>query len=203
MKTILLVAISVISMLSTIAQSSKRENRSALAVSVGAGVDYYYGPGDQNFGKFNNDRVNWQANTMVGFVLGRSQSNSRTILGAFGSVGFNNPSTMKQIFDDQKYISSAVDQDKSNISFQLEGGLLIADVLRVSTGMGQQNFATQSIASSDGIQFNSKSLKYNSSTVALHYKLGLASLTISCNFNYGKDYNTTVLKPSAGLMFNF
>ncbi|MEO6546631.1 MAG: hypothetical protein ABIN94_01475 [Ferruginibacter sp.] len=202
MKKNLLVAISVLFMLSAVAQDERRDIRSALAVSVGAGVDYYYGPGDQNFGKFNTDRVNWQANTMVGIVLGRSRSNSRTILGAFGSVGFNNATTMKQIFDDQQYVTTAVNQDNSNNSFQLEGGILIADILRVSTGIGQQNFASQSIASINGIQFNSKLLKYNSSTVALHYKLGLASLIISCNFNYGKDYNKTVIKPSAGLMLN-
>ena len=199
MKKILLVTVSVISMLSAMAQS---DNKSALAVSVGAGLDYYYGPGDQNFGKFNTDRVNIQGNAMVGFVLGRSESNKRTILGAFGSVGFNNATTLKQIFDDQKYISTAVSQDNSNNSFQVEGGLLIADVLRVSTGVGQQNYATQSLASLNGIKLNSNSLKYNSTTVALHYKVSLVSLIISCNFNYGKDYSKTIIKPSAGLALN-
>ncbi len=184
------------------ANAQDDNNKAAgLAVGVGAQVNYYYGPGDQNFGKFENERVNWQANFMLGIVIAGDKSH-RTMLAGFGSLGFNNDKTMKHIFEDQKYVTTSVDQDQSNSFYQLEGGLVIADILRVSTGIGQQNFLTQTIADENGISFNTKSLKYNSSTVSLNYKVSLVSFSIGCNFNYGKEYHRTVLNPSAGLMFN-
>ena len=199
MKKLILLLLVCLPAVNVIAQDSK----SPLAVSVGAAVDYYYGRGNQNFGKFNDERVNWHLNAMLGLVLARSENNRRTMIAGFGAFGFNNGHTVDQIFNDQDYITVAT-QDQVINFYQAEGGLLIADVLRISTGVGQQNFKSQPLASiNNGVSLNANSLKYNSTTVGLNLTAGLVALTINCNFNYGKDYTKTVINPSAGIMLNF
>src|SRR5665647_752343 len=79
-------------------------SRSGIVVSLGAAVNYYYGPGDRNFGKFENDRINGQLNGMLGLTIVRDKNDRRTVLGGFGSFGINNAKTMTRIFDDQNYI---------------------------------------------------------------------------------------------------
>ena len=149
------------------AQSEKKN--SGIAVSIGAAVNYYYGQGDRNFGKFENERVNWQINGMIGLTLGRDKNDRRTMIGGFGSFGLNNASTVKQIFQDQGYITTATGQSANNNAYQVEGGLLIAEKLNISTGVGQQIFNKQSLASKNGINLGATSLKYNSTTVGLNF----------------------------------
>jgi hypothetical protein len=181
----------------------KGANSSGLALSIGGSATYYYGPGSRNFGKFERDRVNWQVNGLLGITIARDKGGHRTMLAAFGTYGFNNRSTMKQILADQGYISTALEQSTSNNFYQLEGGLLIAEVLRLSTGVGQQNFNEQTLASTDGIQFNTSSLRYLSSTVGLNLNLGSVAWVINVNVAYGKDFEEAVLTPSTGLMLRF
>ena len=180
------------------------KNNSGLALSLGAAANYYYGPGDRNFGSFENNRVNWQLNGMFGLTLARDKNGHRTMAAGFGSLGFNNASTLKQILSDQKYVTSALSQSSANNFYQLEGGLLIAEVLRVSTGVGQQNFDSQAMVSSNGtIMPNARSLRYNSSTIGVNLNFNSIALVINANFAYGLDYVRTVITPSGGLMFRF
>ena len=183
------------------AQSEKKN--SCIAVSIGAAVNYYYGQGDRNFGKFENERVNWQINGMIGLTLGRDKNDRRTMIGGFGSFGLNNASTVKQIFQDQGYITTATGLSADNNAYQVEGGLLIAEKLNISTGVGQQIFNKQSLASKNGINLGATSLKYNSTTVGLNFNAGLAALVLNFNFNYGQDYSETVINPSVGLNIRF
>ncbi|MEP7108916.1 MAG: hypothetical protein ABI760_13065 [Ferruginibacter sp.] len=183
------------------AQPDKK--RGGIAVSVGAAVNYYYGRSDRNFDKFENDRVNWQINGMLGFTLGRDKNDHRTILGCFGSFGLNNANTITRIFDDQDYITAATSQSANNSSYQVEGGLFIAEMVRISTGVGQQMFNKQVIATSDLFDLEATSLKYNSTTVGFNFNVGAVGLLINCNFNYGRDYIKTIINPSAGINIRF
>lgn len=177
--------------------------KNGLVVSLGAAVNYYYGPGDRNIEEFENDRLNWQANGMLGLTITRDRNDRRTMIAGFGSFGINNDETVKNIFNDQSYISLATDQSSSNSVYQLEGGLLIAEVFRISTGVGQQVFNKQILISNDGIETEATSLKYNSTTVGFNFNVSAVAININCSFNYGQDYNKTVIVPSAGLMLRF
>lgn len=177
---------------------------SGIAVSIGAAANYYYGPGDENFGKYDNDRLNWQANAMLGLTIARDRNDHRTMIAGFGSFGMNNAKTVGHILDDQRYVTTAINQNSSNNVYQLEGGLLIAEVFRISTGVGQQVFNKQNLASIDnGIKTGATSLKYNSTTVGFNLNVSAVAITINCNFEYGQDFNKTVIVPSAGLMLRF
>lgn len=207
MKTyILIFALSIFSVYSAKAQNNYKNNnstKSGIVISIGAAANYYYGPGNLNFDKYQGDRVNWQANGMLGLTIARDKSDHRTMLAGFGSFGMNNASTVSHILDDQGYVTTALSQNSNNNVYQVEGGLLIGEVFRISTGVGQQVFNKQTIASDNGIQFQATSLKYNSTTVGFNFNVSAVAIIINCNFQYGQDYTKTVVVPSAGLMLHF
>lgn len=178
-------------------------NSSGLALSIGGSAVYYYGPGDRNFDKYEDERLNWQLNGMLGITIARDAGGRRTMLAAFGNYGFNNRSTITQIFKDQGYTTLALEQSGNNNFYQYEAGVLISEILRLSTGLGQQNFNEQALVSADGIKLNAAHLEYYSSTAGLNLNLGPVAWTINCNFAYGKDFKKTVLTPSTGLMLRF
>ncbi|MEO8853460.1 MAG: hypothetical protein ABI359_06755 [Ginsengibacter sp.] len=180
-----------------------QDRNSGIAVSIGAAANYYYGPGDENFGKYDNDRLNWQANGMLGLTIARDKSGHRTMIAGFGSFGMNNASTLGHILDDQGFVTTALNQNSSNNFYQLEAGLLIGEVFRISTGVGQQVFNKQTLASTDGIKPGITSLQYNSTTVGFNFNVAAVAVIINCNFEYGKDFTKTVVVPSAGLMLRF
>lgn len=180
-----------------------QENNSALTIGLGASANYYYGPANSNFDQFDNDMLNGQIDGMLGLALGSAKQGKRTLLAVFGSFGLNNRTTMRQIFDDQKYVTAALNQNKQNSFYHVEGGLLLGGLFRVSTGVGQQFFDDQTLISADGVQFDAGNLKYYSSTAGFYFDISTVAINVNVNFAYGKDFNKTVLTPSAGLMFRF
>ncbi len=176
---------------------------SGIVISLGAAGNYYYGEGNRKFGKYESARLNWQANGMLGLTIARDKSGHRTMLAGFGSFGMNNGETVNHIFDDQGYVTLAPNQNSNNNVYSIEGGLLIGEVFRISTGVGQQVFNKQTIASDNGIQFQATSLKYNSTTVGFNFNISAVAVILNCSFEYGQDYTKTVIVPSAGLMLHF
>lgn len=205
MKSItLFLTVAWLSVWSVKAQTNNYDNRkSGITIAIGASANYYYGPGDLNFGKFKDNRLNYQLNCMLGLTVARDGNDHRTMLAGFGSFGINNANTVERIFDDQGYVIIPGNQNSSNNFYQLEGGLIIAEVFRISTGVGQQVFNKQVIASDNGIDLKATSLKYNSTTVGFNFNVSAVSIILNCSFEYGEDFNKTVVVPSAGLMFHF
>ena len=203
--TFFILAFASLSVFSVKAQNDNNTNKKSngIAISVGASGNYYLGPGNINFGNLDNNRVNWQINGMLGLTLARDKNDRRTMIAAFGSFGINNATTVGKIFDDQGYTTLALRQNSSNYMYQLEGGLLIAEVFRISTGVGQQIFDKQAIASGNGISLQATSLKYNSTTVGFNFNVSVVAVVLDCSFEYGQDYTKTVIVPSAGLMLRF
>ncbi len=199
--TLSLLAILLFSAISVKAQNQNQ--KSAFAVAIGASANYYYGSSSRNFDSFEGNRVNYELTGMVGLTIARDKNDHRTMVAAFGNYGLNNKKTMERIFDDQGYITTALDQGSSNNFYEVEGGVLLGEILRLSTGVGRQIYNEQTIASSNGIDFQSTQLNYYSSTVGFNFAISNVAIVLNCNFNYGKDYTTTVIKPSAGLTLNF
>ena len=200
--TFIISAVAFLSVFSVKAQSDNHKSN-GIAISIGASGNYYYGPGNINFDNLDNNRLNWQLNGMLGLTLARDKNDHRTMLAGFGSFGINNASTVSNIFNDQGYTTLATGQNSSNNMYQLEGGLLIAEVFRISTGVGEQLFNKQTLASNNGINFETTSLKYNSTTVGFNFNVSVVAIVLNCSFEYGQDYSKTVIVPSAGLMLRF
>lgn len=177
--------------------------KSGIGISIGAAADYYYGKSSRNFSKFEDERVNWHLSGVFGLTITRDKAGKRTFLAAFGNYGFNNNHTVKFILEDQDFSTTATSQSKTNNFFTFEGGIIFSEVFRISTGVGQQNFNDQSLTHTGGMPKTRGSLKYYSTTAGFRLGLGKIVWTIDCNFNYGKDYDNTVITPSTGLMFGF
>lgn len=184
-------------------QDINTKKNSGIVISLGAEANYYYGPGNRNFDKYENDRLNWQIDGMLGLTIARGESGRRTMLAGFGSFGMNNAKTVSRIFEDQGYTTTATNQNSNNNVYQLEGGLLIGEVFRISTGVGQQIFNKQTLLTDNGLTTSATSLKYNSTTVGFNFNVSAVAIIINCSFNYGQDYTKTVIRPSAGLMLRF
>ncbi|MBD3748492.1 MAG: hypothetical protein IE931_03255 [Sphingobacteriales bacterium] len=177
-----------------------------LRIKLGAGATYYYGAYDQSFDNFNNDRLNYQVNLSLGLAL--SKSSHPTILGLFGNMGFKNSKTVNFIFQDQDYTLTGANanqmQPNINNSYQIEAGLRLANVLRISTGYGRQYFEERTLINNkDGSVKTLKSLDYYSTTAGLQIGTGVVGFFIDANFNYGLDFNQTTITPSAGLQLQF
>jgi hypothetical protein len=172
-----------------------------LAIGLGGAVNYYYGPSSRNFDNFESDHLNGQLEGLLGLSLGRTRGGNRTLLAAFGTFGINNRSTLAQIFADQGYVAAATSQSSMNSFYRLEGGLLLAEVFRISTGVGQQMFNEQALVSTDAINLNATYLQYYSSTVGFQFNVSSAAIMVNVNFAYGKDFKQTVLTPAAGILF--
>ncbi|MBX5439437.1 MAG: hypothetical protein IRZ29_07845, partial [Thermoflavifilum sp.] len=166
-------------------------------------INYYYGLPNENIGSFDQDRINWEINGLVGITLARNQKDKRTMLAAFGTLGFNNAQTTSKLIQDQKYTSSSTKQSHINNYYQLEGGLIIDEILRISTGVGQQNFQTQTLTSSDGVQTQKNHLTYQVTTIGFQLDLGKVWWTIDCHIAYQKDFTNTIIIPKTGLLFQF
>ena len=200
-KTLLLTIFALGIFLTVQAQENTTIPRSSIGISIGALGNYYYGPGDRNLGDFENNRLNYQLSGMLGITLSRDKNDHRTMLAGFGTFGLNNDKTISNILADQNYTTSATTQSNKNNLYLLEGGLLIAEVFRISTGIGQQNFDEQTLIASDGtIMTDQRSLKFNSTTVGFNFNLASVAITVNCNFASGKDFVRTVIIPSAGIM---
>ncbi len=80
-KSIFFIIISSFSILSVKAQNDFRSDNqdngtkknSGIVISLGAEANYYYGPGSRNFDKYENDRLNWQIDGMLGLTIARRQ----------------------------------------------------------------------------------------------------------------------------------
>ena len=177
------------------------KNSGILAIGLGGGVNYYYGPTSRNFDNFETDRVNWQLDGLLGLSLGRNKSGNRTLLAAFGTFGFTNRTTLRQMLADQNYVTIATSQSAMNNFYRLEGGLLLGEIFRLSTGVGQQMFNEQTLVSGSEVKLNATYLQYQSSTAGFQFNVSSVAVMVNVNFAYGKDLNRTVITPTAGVMF--
>lgn len=176
-----------------------------LVIGLGGSANYYYGPTGRNFNSFEMERLNGQVDGLAGIRLRRNKSGNGTLLGVFGTYGLINRSTLNQVFRDQNYITSPlVNQSRTNSFYRLEGGVVLGEVLRLSTGVGEQMFDEQTLASGTNVtdvRTAATSLQYYSSTAGFQFNISNMALVVNVNFAYGKDYSRTVVTPSAGLLF--
>lgn len=198
--------------LSTVAMAQRKTGKEdkasrdeeTLRVQLGGAVNYYLGPGNQSFNNFSENNLNWQLDGLVGLKLAEGRDRRKTYIGAYGSAGFLNRTTVAALIQDQGLtLSNEAAQNRYNLNYQWEVGILIAEMLRVSTGSGTQYFQNQPIADGTGISADRDHLNYYSSTAGVQLKLGVVAWTINCNILYGKDLEKTVIRPSTGLMLKF
>jgi hypothetical protein len=163
---------------------------------LGPSVNYYQGKSSGSFDSFETDRVSWQINGMLGYGFNKNNSAKSNILGVFATGGYTTRGIFDTMLADQGIAVDDLRDSKYYNFYQAEAGMIVAEILRLSTGVGVQQYKT--------LDSNEERLYYLSSTVGFAFKLsGSINWTIDANFLHGRDFNRTVIRASTGLMVTF
>ncbi|TCO09829.1 hypothetical protein [Natronoflexus pectinivorans] len=174
------------------AQTSEGKESGGLAMFFGPSATYFHGKHSDEFDSFESDRLNWQLDAFLGFYSG--QRDGGTAIGVFGTAGYSNRNTIREMSGYAGFELDDVIESRFNSFYQIEGGFLLANVLRLSTGVGKQYYTTTG---------GDNSFNYLSTTAGFLINMGKVSWSINANLNYGRDYSDTILRLSTGLMFGF
>ena len=169
--------------------NTSSSTKGKLTLFIGPSIMYLQGIPSNNFDSYNHDWINFQANCFVGLMS--AQSNA---FGVFVTGGYMNNASFNKVLEieDLKIENAAIEQ--YNGFYQVEGGILAADVVKFSTGWGRQYYPTL---------WGNSSFGYLSSSVGLYINLGALYWNIDANFNYGGDFKKTILKLSTGIQLRF
>lgn len=180
-------------------ESKKAKPSSAtrgFTLHLGPSINYYQGESTRSFDSFETDRLSWQVNGMLGYGFNKNNSNRSNILGVFGSGGYTTQGLLNQMLTDQGIVVADLKTSKYYNFYQVEAGMLVAEIFRLSTGVGVQHYATAS--SGD------ERLYYMSSTAGFSFALGSSiNWVFDVNFLHGRDFNTTIIRASTGLSIAF
>jgi hypothetical protein len=163
---------------------------------LGVSANYYQGESSRSFDSFETDRLGWQINGMLGYGFNKNNTNRSNILGVFGSAGYATEGTLNKMLIDQDIVVTDLTTSKYYNFYQLEAGVLVAEILRLSTGLGVQHYATESNAD--------ERLYYMSSTAGFSFAFDSSiKWVFDVNFMHGRDFNNTVIRASTGLNIAF
>ncbi len=88
-------------------------------------------------------------------------------------------------------INEGMVYEEQNLYYNVEGGVIIAEVLRISSGMGFQEYAS--------LTSDMNRAAYYSTTAGLHLGSRNFKLLIEANFMYGRNLLETIIRPHIGL----
>ncbi len=162
---------------------------------LGPSLNYYQGESTGSFDSFETDRISWQINAMLGYGFNKHNANRSNILGVFGTGGYTTQGILNQLLTDQAIVIADLTPSKYYNFYSVEAGMIVAEILRLSTGVGVQHYDTSS---------GSEQLYYMSSTVGFNFAItSSVNWVFDVNFMHGRDFNNTVIRASTGLSLSF
>lgn len=176
-----------------IAQKQKKEPRVVSVMQLGGAATYFLGS-QTDVVTYQKEKLGWQVDALLGLAFKPKPKAARNVLAAFGTYGAMSPSSLSTLFTNQN-LSISLSDRQSFEYYQLEGGVLIGEVLRISTGGGYQQ-----LINSDEEKQN---IYYMSSTAGFHINLGTVDWVINCNVLHGREFTTSVFRLTTGLMIKF
>lgn len=157
------------------------------------GLNYMYGTENSDL-SFNRDFIGWAGEIMLGYSYRNSSGGDGSSFGLFVQAGELNIPSLERLITEGG-INKAFSNEDNNIFYNIEGGIIIAGFLRISTGLGFQEYETESS--------NLNRINYYSTTPGILVGSKNVKLSINLNFMYGRNLNQTIYKPSAGLAIKF
>jgi hypothetical protein len=207
----------------TISIEEKKFNR-GFRLYLGPKITYYKGTGPTSMTPFDQERVGFQADGQLGYVFNPERNRRGNFLGIFASAGMTNFETLAHMFEDQDFVTYPLDVKSNNLYYQIEAGMYIAEFLRVSAGVGRQQFqvipngTTETInngnnngsgGTSSGSNYTIKNPKayytaqYYSGTVGIKIDLGAVDWVVDCQWMFGGNLDNLVARPSTGFLVKF
>lgn len=171
--------------------SVQNQPRTGIVLHLGPSINYFQGQQSDSYEEFNSKRINFQLNAFLGYT---SMSGNGNSIGIFGTGGYSNKFTLDEILSIQNINVVDLESSSYNTFYQIEGGMIVSNILRLSTGFGSQDYSAPS---------GDESIDYLSSTAGLMINFGNVMWNMDANFNYGLDYSHSIIKFSTGLVFIF
>ncbi len=166
--------------------------KSGIVLHLGPSINYFQGQQTGSAQAFERKRINFQLNAFLGYLSPRGGASNS--IGVFGTAGYTNEFTLDEILSIQDINVTNLESSSYNTFYQIEGGMIISNALRLSTGVGSQDYGTN---------ISDESLDYLSSTAGIMINFGNVMWSLDGNINYGWDYTHTILKFSTGLILVF
>ena len=168
---------------------------SGLTFSFGPSLTIYGGKSNSGF-SYSSERRSYQLNGQFGYISTRGGANRGNMLGIFGAAGSTKSEMIALMEFDGANVDGEINMDNTfNEYYTIEGGMIIARVLRLSAGFGQQYY-TYDIDKKGTIE-------YFSGTIGIAIGLGVVDWVINANLLAGKDMNHNALRYSTGFIVNF
>jgi hypothetical protein len=160
-----------------------------LSIMLAGGLNYMQGAYSRDF-NFESNRVSWHGELMLGYSYVTPSGNGGSTLGLFGRIGNTSADALER-FNIDAGIDENMMYNADNYFLNIEGGAILLEVFRISTGIGVQEYAT---ATSDVNR-----AFYYSTTAGLHLGTRNFKFLIEANFNYGRNIGQTIVRPQVGL----
>lgn len=175
------------------AQTSGSQTRpTGITVFLGPTANYFHGLYEEGPETWDSGKLNFQLNGFIGYTSAHSRGTN--IVGVFGTGGYTNEETFQEMLAVQELSTDELKINKYFTFYQAEAGMILGNILRLSTGFGRQDFETVN---------GRDKLYYFSSTAGLLIGLGSFSWNIDANIQYGRDFANTSIRFSSGLMIKF
>lgn len=165
--------------------------RTGITFMFGPSGYYYQGASSGSYDVFEMKRVSYQLNGFFGYV---SPNKGHNAIGVFGTAGYTNETIFNEMLQLQNKETDELVINKFFTFYQVEAGMIVARTLRLSSGVGKQNFTTVN---------GNDEFYYLSTTIGLIFDIGPVYWNIDANFNYGRDWPSTALKVSTGFLVKF
>lgn len=172
--------------------NQKKVNKPGLMLLIGPSAYYFQGSPSDDFDSFSSKQIGYQLNGFLGYSTAKEHGGNA--LGVFGTAGYTSENIFNNMLTVQELTTDELVINKYFVFYQAEAGVIIANVLRFSTGIGKQEFTTVTGAN----EFN-----YLSTTGGILINFGPVMWNIDANFNYGRDLPNTSLKIATGLLVKF
>ncbi len=172
--------------------SASTRSKSGIVLHMGPSVNYFRGQQSGSYEEFDSKRINFQLSAFLGYLSPRGDANNS--IGVFGSAGYSNEFTLDEILSIQDIEIINLESSSYNTFYQVEAGMIISNVLRLSTGIGAQDYSTS---------LGDESIDYLSSTAGIMINFGNVMWSLDANINYGWDYTHSIVKMSTGLILVF
>jgi hypothetical protein len=161
---------------------------------LSGGLNYLYGTEDTNNESFNRDYASWFGEAMLGYRYFGKNGKGGTTIALFGSFGNTSNSATERLLL-AKTDNQIIEDNRDNFYYNIEGGVVLLQALRLSTGFGTQRYYL-----SDGTE---ERTSYLSSTFALHIGPENFKVIPSLNILYGSNFNETIYRPQLQLGLSF
>lgn len=161
----------------------------AFTILISGNLNYLYGREDNDY-SFDADYIDWHAEAMFGYGYRNPAGNEEASFGIFIRGGAIQEPSLERIIADGN-VEAVSSPEQENIFYQVEGGVVIAGLVRVSTGLGFQEYVNEMEAL--------KRIHYYSTTTGLLIGSKNVKLSIDLNLMYGRDLSKTVYRPGLGL----